>query len=81
VTATYSFDQASLQLLLPKFTTQASRLLGLTISGTVTLTTSDSSGHQASQKSAPYSRSWGLQASDGGHQVINNDYTGLNPAG
>jgi hypothetical protein len=81
VTATYSFDQASLQLFLPKFTTQASRLLGLTISGTVTLTTSDSAGHQASQKSAPYSRSWGLQVSDGGHQVINNDYTGLNPAG
>ena len=81
VATSFSFDQASLQLFLPKFNTQASRLLGVTISGTATLTTSDSSGRQLSQKTSPYSRSWGLQPSDSGYQIINNDYTGLNPAG
>ena len=81
VATSYSFDQATLQLFLPKFSTQASRLLGVTISGTATMTTSDSSGRQLSQKSAPYSRSWGLQPGNSGYLVINIDYTGLNPAG
>nr|MDQ6918749.1 hypothetical protein [Candidatus Dormibacteraeota bacterium] len=82
VTTSYSFDQATLQLFLPKFSTQASRLLGVTISGTATLTTSDRAGRPLSQKSTAYSRSWSLGGTrDGGHRTIDNDFTGLTPAG
>jgi hypothetical protein len=78
---TYSFDRVSLNLFLPKFSTQASRLVGVTLTGTSTFTTRDASGNVLSQTSTPYSKSWGLDTSAGvSHQVIINDYTGLSPA-
>ena len=70
---TYSFDQVSLRLFLPKFTSQASRLIGVSLHGTATLTTRDASGNVVSQAAAPYSKSWGLAKG----QVIVNDYTDL----
>jgi hypothetical protein len=78
---TYTFDKASLNLFLPKFSSQASRLVGVTLTGTSTFITRDSSGNVLSQSSTPYSKSWGLDtSSSGSHQVIINDYTDLAPA-
>lgn len=78
---TYSFDKVSLNLFLPKFSGQASRLVGVSLTGTSTLTTRDASGNVLSQSSTPYSKSWGLDTSAGvSHQVIINDYTELAPA-
>jgi hypothetical protein len=78
---TYTFDKASLKLFLPKFSSQASRLVGVTLTGTSTFITRDSSGNVLSQSSTPYSKSWGLDtSSSGSHQVIINDYTDLAPA-
>ncbi len=78
---TYSFDKVSLNLYLPKFSSQASRLVGVTLTGTSTFTTRDASGNVVSQTSTPYSKSWGLDTSANvNHQVIINDYTELAPA-
>ena len=78
---TYSFDRVSLNLFLPKFSSQASRLVGVTLHGTSTFTTRDASGNVLSQSSTAYSKSWGLDtSSNAGHQVIINDYTDLAPA-
>jgi hypothetical protein len=77
---TYAFDRVSLTLFLPKFNTQARRLIGVSLHGTATLTTMDASGKVLSQASSPYAKSWGLAASSGGHDVIVNDYTDLIPA-
>ena len=78
---TYSFDKVSLNLYLPKFSSQASRLVGVTLTGTSTFTTRDASGNVISQTSTPYSKSWGLDTSANvNHQVIINDYTELSPA-
>ena len=88
VQKTYVFNQVSLTLFLPKFSSQASRLVGVSLTGTITLTTRDASGNVLSQTSAPYSKSWGLGGSSpdcakgltcggGSHAVIANDYTGL----
>ncbi len=81
VQKTYSFDQASLALYLPKFSTQAPRLVGVSLHGTTTLTSFDGAGHVLSQTTVSYSKSWGLGSPPGGgHQVIINDYTDLSPA-
>jgi hypothetical protein len=78
---TYSFDKVSLNLYLPKFSTQASRLVGVTLTGTSTFITRDASGNVISQSSTPYSKSWGLDSSStGSPQPIINDYTDLAPA-
>jgi len=78
---TYTFDKVSLNLFLPKFSGQASRLVGVTLTGTSTFITRDASGNVLSQSSTPYSKSWGLDTSASvGHQVIINDYTELSPA-
>src|SRR5437588_1249018 len=76
---TYSFSSVSLNLYLPKFATQAARLIGVTLSGTTTLTTLDSSGHVVSQVTQSYNKSWGLgsPSTDGSYSVIGNDYTDL----
>ena len=76
---TYSFDKVSLNLFLPKFSSQASRLVGVTLKGTSTFITRDASGNVLSQSSTPYSKSWGLDtgSTSGTHQVIINDYTDL----
>jgi hypothetical protein len=78
---TYSFDKVSLNLFLPKFSSQASRLVGVTLTGTSTFITRDASGNVVSQTSTPYSKSWGIDtAANVTHQVIINDYTELAPA-
>ena len=78
---TYSFDKVSLNLFLPKFSSQASRLVGVTLTGTSTFITRDASGNVLSQTSTPYSKSWGIDtAANVAHQVIINDYTDLAPA-
>ncbi len=79
---TYSFDGISLQLFLPKFATQAARLVGVTLHGTATLITRDASGNVSSQTSSAYAKSWGLAGSkdNNAYQRIFVDYTGLAPA-
>jgi len=78
---TYSFDKVSLKLFLPKFSSQASRLVGVSLTGTSTFITRDASGNVLSQTSTPYSKSWGIDtAANVAHQVIINDYTELAPA-
>ncbi|HEX9095347.1 MAG TPA: hypothetical protein VF990_04515, partial [Candidatus Dormibacteraeota bacterium] len=81
VQKTYSFDKVSLNLFLPKFSSQASRLVGVTLKGTSTFITRDASGNVISQSSTPYSKSWGLDVTANvSHLVIINDYTDLAPA-
>jgi hypothetical protein len=80
---TYSFDRVQLNLFLPKFSTQARRLIGVTLHGTTTLTTRDASGNVVSQQTLPYAKSWGLGGAKGGnlnHDVIISDFTDLTPA-
>jgi hypothetical protein len=57
---TYAFDQINITLWLPKFSGQASRLIGVTMRGTSTLTTRDASGNAVAQKTTPYLKTWGL---------------------
>jgi hypothetical protein len=79
VQKTYSFTSVQLTLFLPKLATQASRLVGVTLHGTATLVTRDSSGRVVSQVTQPYDKSWGLgpQSPDGTYQLIQNDFTDL----
>jgi Na+-translocating ferredoxin:NAD+ oxidoreductase RnfD subunit len=78
---TYSFDRVQLSLFLPKFSTQARRLIGVSLHGTTTLITRDASGNALSQTTQPYSKSWGLGGTNGGtYQVISADFTDLTPA-
>ncbi len=79
VQKTYSFRSIELKLYLPKFSTQASRLVGVLLHGTTTLTTRDASGKVLSQQTIAYDKSWGLSG-DPSHDLIINDYTDLNPA-
>jgi Na+-translocating ferredoxin:NAD+ oxidoreductase RnfD subunit len=93
VTSTYTFSSASISLFLPKFATQASRLEGLTLIGSVTLVTRDRSGNVISQTTAPYNRSWSVQGvspacesdlpppGECERRLIDTDYTGLALAG
>jgi len=78
VQKTYTFDRVQLALYLPKLSTQGSRLVGVSLHGTATLTTRDASGRVLSQKTQPYAKSWGLDKVYTG--VIINDYTDLVPA-
>ena len=81
---TYTFDQISITLWLPKFSSQASRLVGVTLRGTSTLTTRDASGNVVSQKTTSYAKTWGLGAFAPGstYSTIATDFTlqGLAPA-
>jgi hypothetical protein len=80
---TYSFDSVQLTLFLPKFSTQAPRLIGVTLHGTTTLITLDASGNVLTQQTLPYAKSWGLSSGNGGtlnHDVIINNFTDLTPA-
>jgi len=78
---TYSFDTIQLQLFLPKFSTQARRLIGVTLRGTATLTSRDASGNVLSQTRQTYAKSWGLGGTNGGtNLVIVSDFTDLTPA-
>jgi len=60
VQKTYSFTAIQMTLFLPQFSTQASRLVGVTLHGTTTLVTRDASGKVLSTVTQPYSKSWGL---------------------
>jgi hypothetical protein len=81
VQKTYSFDQISLNLFLPKFSSQGARLVGISLHGTATLITRDASGNLVSQSSSPYAKIWGLApGAPGSNQLIFVDYTGLAPA-
>ena len=79
---TYKFDSVTITLWLPKFGTQAPRLIGITLKGTSTLTTRDASGNATSQVSSPYSKTWGLTDGPSGYQIMLFDYNlqGLSPA-
>jgi hypothetical protein len=79
VSTAYTFNRAELVLLLPKFKTQAPRLVGTALIGTARVTTYDSAGHQLSQKDSPYTQIWELTRV-GDRYLITNDYTGLTPA-
>ena len=75
----YSFDRVSLNLFLPKFSTQARRLIGVTLHGTTTLVTRDGSGKVVSQQTQPYAKSWGVGVTKEGttYQVISANFTDL----
>jgi hypothetical protein len=74
----YTFDSATLNLFLPKFSSQASRLVGLTLNGTATLITKDQSGRVLSQTTSAYSKSWSVGAiAPDGHFLIDQDYSDL----
>ena len=81
ITKTYSFDQVSLKLYLPKFSSQAARLIGVSLHGTATLTTRDASGNIVSQTTSVYAKSWGLLENHPSQSLkdnpIINDYTDL----
>ncbi len=80
VQKTYSFDRVQLTLFLPKFSTQARRLIGVTLHGTTTLVTRDASGTVLSRQTLSYNKSWGLSDAKGAginHLVLVNDYTDL----
>jgi hypothetical protein len=86
VQKTYVFDQLSLLLYLPKFATQASRLEGIYVHGTQTLTMRDASGNVLSKATSTYAKIWGLGGTPqdisgdpgaGTYQLIQIDYTGL----
>ena len=80
VLKTYSFDRIQLTLFLPKLSTQASRLVGVSLHGTSTLITRDASGKVLSQQTQPYAKSWGLGGSNANPDPIINDYTDLSLA-
>jgi Na+-translocating ferredoxin:NAD+ oxidoreductase RnfD subunit len=81
VQKTYAFERVSLALYLPKFSTQAARLVGIDLHGTTTLITRNASGSVLSTVTQSYDKSWGLStSSDVPQLVIINDYTGLIPA-
>lgn len=80
VVTTYVFDRATVVLYLPKFATQAPRLTGMLMEGTVTLTVFDRSGHQLSQTTQAYSHAWSVFGQGDTHSLIDNDYQGLTPA-
>ena len=76
----YTFDRVQLTLFLPKFSTQASRLIGVTLHGTTTLVMRDAAGKVVSQQTLSYAKSWGLGGAKGSnldHDVIVNDFTDL----
>ncbi len=78
---TYSFSRITLTLYLPKFSTQAARLVGIDLHGTSTLITRNASGAVTSQTTSAYDKSWGLDTQPGPPTwLIAQDYTGLTPA-
>jgi hypothetical protein len=80
VLKSYSFDQISIRLYLPKFASQAPLLEGIYLHGTSTVSTMDASGNVLLKTSSPYAKTWGLTAGSSSYQVIFVDYTGLVPA-
>jgi len=81
VQKTYSFTKITLTLYLPKFSTQAARLVGIDLHGSATLTTRNAAGAVLSKTTVSYDKSWGLDR-DPSRPLwpIFVDYTGLTPA-
>ena len=75
VQTVYSFDSVSLALYLPKFSTQAARLVGVKLHGTATLRVRDAAGALVSESAVAYAKSW-----SSGSAVLVNEYTDLTPA-
>ena len=81
VQKTYTFTTITLTLYLPKFSTQAARLVGIDLHGTATLVTRNAAGAVLSQVTQSYDKSWGLDRSASeSNWLIFVDYTGLTPA-
>jgi hypothetical protein len=83
VQKTYQFDSIGITLWLPKFGTQAPRIIGVTLRGTATLITRDGAGNVVSQSSSAYAKTWGLTSDpDFTYQIMQWDFTlqGLAPA-
>lgn len=81
VQKTYGFDRVQLTLFLPKLSTQARRLIGVSLHGTTTLVYRDASGNVVSQVVQSYNKSWGVaDINPGSPLVIINDFTDLTPA-
>jgi hypothetical protein len=81
VQKTYAFTSITLTLYLPKFATQAARLVGIDLHGSTTLITRNGAGAVISQSTSAYDKSWGLDRSDSRQSwLIFVDYTGLTPA-
>jgi hypothetical protein len=77
----YTLNRIELALYLPKFSSQAARLVGVSFHGTTTLISRNSAGAVVSQVTQSYNNSWGLGSSpDHPNQLIINDYTDLAPA-
>jgi hypothetical protein len=77
----YTFSSITLTLYLPKFATQAARLVGIDLHGTATLITRNSAGAVISQSTSAYDKSWGLDRNpSASNWLIFVDYTGLTPA-
>lgn len=80
VQATYAIDRVSVNLYLPKYSTQASRLVGVNLQGTSTLVTYDASGRLLSKRTTPYAKTWVLGGpGPDGHRLIVNDSSDLPP--
>jgi hypothetical protein len=74
----YRFDSVTVNLFLPKFSSQASRLVGITLNGSATLITRDQSGRVLSQTTSAYSKSWSVAAiGPDGQRLIDQDYSDL----
>ena len=81
VQKTYSFTKIQLTLYLPKFSTQAARLVGIDLHGTATLVTRNAAGAVLSTATTSYDKSWGLDQNPSSPTwLIFVDYTGLTPA-
>jgi hypothetical protein len=81
VLKTYTFSSITLTLYLPKFSSQAARLVGIDLHGTSTLTTRNSAGTVISKSTSAYDKSWGLDRNaSASNWLIFVDYTGLTPA-
>src|SRR6202007_1416119 len=63
VEKSYSFDRVSLALYLRKFSTQAPRLVGVSLHGTTTLVTRNATGAVVSTVTQSYAKSWGVSVS------------------
>ena len=73
VQKTYTFDKVSLSLFLPKYSSQAARLVGVTLVGTSTFITRDKAGNVVDHTTPPYSKSWGLDTGAVGVQPCDAD--------
>ena len=81
VQKTYTFTRITLTLYLPKYATQAARLVGIDLHGAATLTTRNSGGTVLARSTTSYDKSWGLDTDPSRSRwPIFVDYTGLTPA-